>query len=484
MTEATVTYLGRILTLTPASLGKSFEDACTVTVMESRAPSHETGWKRTRVAVPKKMWWYDTHPETQEQVFCAYSGYGDRIIRDVKALGLPVTVVDKRPNGLEAPDLTVLKGIEWRPHQREVFSKLLGYRGGVIKCSVAFGKSHLIRQLARVYKTSKIVITVASLDVAKTLYDELSKLLPEVGFCGTGCQRPGRVTVAVTQSLANCPADANLVLVDEAHCAMTASKIKLLTRFYRAKLFGLTATPEGRSDGADGYLEAVFGSIIAEVSYQDAVESGNVVQLKATMLRLHEGPDLSGIERKDLVDGIGIIRNDRRNALLIKAIKDLEVELGSDAQILVMVDKVEHAYRLGQMLPDYTIITGSVDSERKEELLEMGAMLPEQKLCTPKERDKCRKLFELGKLKHVIATRVWDKGVSFNDLQGLVRADGLASPIAAGQIPGRLSRLGNNVDKKFGRLIDVMDLFTPALKGRSYSRLRSYKSYGWEIDYA
>ena len=120
MTEATVTYLGRILTLTPASLGKSFEDACTVTVMESRPPSPETGWRRTRVAVPKKMWWYDTHPDTQEQVFCAYSGYGDRIIRDVKALGLPVTIVDKRPNGLEQPQLEVLKGVTWRPRQREL----------------------------------------------------------------------------------------------------------------------------------------------------------------------------------------------------------------------------------------------------------------------------------------------------------------------------------------------------------------------------
>jgi hypothetical protein len=114
----------------------------------------------------------------------------------------------------------------------------------------------------------------------------------------------------------------------------------------------------------------------------------------------------------------------------------------------------------------------------------MGAMLPEQKLCLAKERDSYRRAFERGTLKRAIATRIWERGVSFNDLQGLVRADGLASSIAAGQIPGRLSRLGNQVDKKFGRLVDVMDLFTGQLKGRSYSRLRAYKGYGWEISYA
>lgn len=484
MTTATVTYLGRLLTLTPASLGASFEEACTVTVMESKAPSAETHWKRVRVAVKKKMWRYDDHPDTKAKVFCAYAGYGDRIITELRKQGFPVEVVDLRPCGLEAPTLEVLRGLAWRPRQREVFSKLLGYRGGVIKCSVAFGKTFILRQLARVYPTSKIVIAVASLDIARSIFEELKQFIPDLGFCGTGAQRPGRVTVSVLQSAGNCPSDANLVLVDECHEALTEGKIRLLSRFYKAKLFGLTASPEGRSDGADAYMEALFGPIIADVSYEEAVEMGNVVQLKVTMVNVSTGPDLTGVDRKDLVDGLGIIRNTFRNNLVAKAARDLEEELGADAQILVMVDKVEHAYLLGQLLPDYTVITGVVAADRHEELLECGAIVEGQVLCTPKARDVHRKAFEVGKLKRAIATMVWKRGVDFRDLQGLVRADGMASSIAACQIPGRLSRLGKDVDKKYGRLVDFVDAFTSSLKGRSYARVRAYKSYGWEITYA
>lgn len=743
--------IGRVVAFSPADLGPRFEQGCTVTVMERQQPSPENKWKAIRVPVKHPLFWYADDPETKQKLFCTYGGYFTRLYKELKTMGVDVQVSLRRSHGLPAPDISKLQGVQWRPDQKEVLAHILSADGGVIVCPTAFGKSFCMRQIARVYPTSKIVITVSSLDVAKTIYQELKDFVPDLGFCGTGMQQPRRVTVAVTNSLDRCDFDASLVLVDECfeagtpvktprgevpidsvssgdivcaahgvgtvlatsvrqtteacyvtltdgtristtpshpffteigwvpacklavgqvlfseedlrvlrnsvhpnisrgatrvgepventqmllkilleeaqepdarrrlsgkdgeeavgdrapsedkgreryransttegavqqtgrglvsgihrenraqkrgwisaslqgrrgkpgtddshrggrrvalhsaassagpkedhvsgvkrvasitfekldsprvvfnlsvsghpsyyaggvlvhncHTALAPSVVKKLNQFRRAKLFGLTASPEGRSDGGDGFMEALFGPRLYDVSYQRGVAVGNIVQLRVKMYRSSNGPDLSGIDDKTYVDRHGIILNKDRNDIVVRATRELEQELGAEAQILLMVDKIEHAYLLGQQLPEYTIVTGVMPKERRDELTLMGVLNAESKLCSASDRDRYRKAFEKNELKRVIATRVWEKGVDFRDLQGLIRADGLASPIAACQIPGRLSRLGKTVDKAVGVLVDFSDIFSKNLKARSRKRLGAYIKCGWIIE--
>jgi len=336
-----------------------------------------------------------------------------------------------------------------------------------------------IKQLCRIYHTAKIVIVVGSLDIARSIYDDLRQTMPKVGFCGTGGQHPDRVTVCVAKSMHNAPANASLVLADECHTMATESVIKDLNRFHQAKLFGFSASPEGRSDGADGYMEAVFGPQLVDVTYQEAVSSGNVVQLEAYIVPVTTGPNVDGSEDDQYINRAGIIRNTYRNNLVMESAKWLDATYGPDAQGLIMVDKTEHAFMLKQLLPDFTVVHGTVTPERAEELREIGALMPDHVLCTAKDRDVHRKAFESNTLKRVIATRIWEKGVDFRDLAWLVRADGLASTIAACQIPGRLSRLGKETDKQKGVLVDFNDVFARCLGNRSKRRIAFYKDSGW-----
>lgn len=474
--------IGRVVAFSPAELGPRFERDCTVTVIESQDPSPENKWKRTRVAVPHPLFWYADDPETKVKLFCTYGGYFTMLHRELRKTGLDVTVTSRRSHGLPPPDISKLKGVEWRPHQKEVVAHLLSADGGVIVCPTAQGKSFMLRQVTRAYPSSKIIITVSSLDVARTLYEEMRDFVPDLGFCGTGRQQPRRVTVAVTNSLDRCDFNANLVMVDECHTALAPSVIKKLNQFSRAKLFGLTASPEGRSDGGDGFMEALFGPVLYDMSYQQGVAAGNIVQLRVKMYRSNMGPDLSGIEDKTYVDRHGIIINKHRNDLVLRATRELEQELGPESQILVMVDKIEHAYILANELKEYTVVTGVMTKDRKDELIAMGVFTAESKACSASDRDRYRRMFEKNELKRVIATRVWEKGVDFRDLAGLVRADGLASPIAACQIPGRLSRLGKTTDKTVGVLVDFSDVFSKNLKARSRKRLKSYVNCGWIIE--
>lgn len=496
MTQTTVTvdYLGRAVAVRPAVFGQMFEDHCTVNrvthveewVLDPPDPitGVSTGRKhlqRSTQTDPIRMWWYAQEGAT----FCAYSGYGPHIEVDLRKRGIEPVIKTLVDDGLGAPNLAALAGVMWRPRQKEVFVKLLANKRGVIICPTAFGKTFLIKLLAKVYPKAQIGITVASVDVCKDMYDELKyELGGQLGMLGGGRNVINRVNIVVSQSLHKLPKDINLLLADECHELLTVNYVKMFNKFRRARLFGFTASPDARSDKADGLAEAVFGPQLIDVGYQEGVAAGNIVQLNVRMYRCPFGPNVSGSQVPQYkVSRLGIWQNTGRNLLIAKIVRQLEQqELAPEDQVLVMVDTAEHAYLLGQLLPDYTIVSGEVDPSRALKLQKDGLMLPTQELCTAKLRDKYRKAFESYELKRVISTKVWRKGVDFRDLSVLVRADGLASGTDAVQIPGRLSRLAKKSDKTSGLLIDFLDDFSKNLKGRSLARHRVYKDKGWFID--
>lgn len=475
-----ILHLGRVVALQPASFGKLFHDLATVGVLTQTQATKENGWSREAVQVYHNLYWYSD--DRGIETFCTYSGYTDAIKEKLAERGIAYEEEMRVFNELPAPDITKVASVQWRPFQTEVFAKLLTYDRGLINCPMAFGKSFIIRNLARVYPTSKIVVIVPQLSVARTLYSEMQDI-PDVGFHGTGLHKDGRVVVCCAKSMELAPSDANLVLVDEAHSILTTSYIKMLNGFTRAKMFAFTATPTGRSDKADGFMEAVFGRQIAHVTYEDAVEVGNIVQLDVRMVRVTSGPDVAGISDKTRADRIGIWFNTHRNNKIIEAIRAVEDEVGPDAQILVMFDKVQHLYLVQQHLLHYQVVTGTVSADDIIRYKEAGIIRDNQPLCKPKDADRLREQFERNEIKRVMATMVWKQGVDFRDLQVLVRADGLASSILANQVPGRLSRLGKTITKGNGLLIDFYDRFSKPLENRSKKRIESYKANGWNITY-
>jgi superfamily II DNA or RNA helicase len=483
---ARLCYLGRALSLEPAGLGELFEKDLTVhrsfeetteeTFVDSVTGEERSFPVRQRKTEAIAMFWY------HENRFCAYAGYGPRIIAGLKARGLEVAVSDLVSDGLDAPDLSLLKQVFWRTKQKQVFAALLAFKRGMIVCPPAFGKSYIICQLARVYPKAKIVVTVPSADVCRRLVRDLEPLLggSQVSMVGGGKSRVSRVSVVVSQSLHHAPKDANLILCDECHMLMTKNYVQSLNRFRRARIFGFTASPD-RPDGASGLGEAMFGPVLLNVSYQEAVAGGNVVPLVVRMIRSPGGPDLSSVKNHTVVNRRGLWRNKSRNNLVAQCARQLQEELGPDSQLLIVVDVVEHAYVLGQLLPEFEIVTGTPTAERVEKMIEFGAMTEGQQVCTREMRIDAQRRFESHELKYVICNKVWRQGVDFRDLRALIRADGLATCIDACQVPGRLSRLGDKTDKQEGILVDFYDTFTKQLQARAEARIKEYTKHGWKV---
>ncbi len=487
---ARLRYLGRALMVEPGALGPALEDHCTV-----RRREDVTEWVtdavtglsrpvRTRAVKKIPLFWYEKLNEAE--VFCTYSGYGPWIEQTLRKRGFAIKLENFVSDGLGAPDLTPVKGTIWRTGQKTVFAKLLGMSRGIIQCPTGWGKTFLAKLLAKVYPTANILITVNSNDIADEIFDglkyDLGRELGRIG--GRRSIKDKRVVVCTSQSLHKAPKDVNIVLADECHTLMTEQYVKKFQKFRRAKIFGFSASPTGRSDGAEGFGEAIFGPIIVEVGYQDSVKGGNVVQLAARLYPSTRGPDVSKIQNAALANRLGIWTNAARNELIANVVRETEQEVGPDEQILIMVSVVEHAYVLGQLLPDYVVVSGEPTPERVQQMLKKGVMTPDQEVCTKQMREDYKRQFSDYTLKRAIATKIWSKGVNFPDLLVLVRADGTASPIDSCQVPGRLSRLGKEVDKKTtgGILIDFVDTFSSNLQYRSQQRIAVYRSNGFSIE--
>jgi len=477
--KAVLTYLGRMLSLSPAPLGKQFEDSCVVTRMIQVNACAENGWRQSRKPEDHTLYWYDTQPDGTP-VFVTYSGYGYRIQAELTRQGHEVEVRDFTPCGLPDPDLTRLQGISWRGSQPDVVCKLLANRCGVIDCPTGFGKSFIIRMIVRAYPNSLIGITVPSTDVAKEIYESLvPELGYSVGIVGGGKHKQRRVTVAVTHSLLKLDPNINLLMVDEAHSTLTPNFIDMFNRFPRAKFQAFTATPKGRSDGADGFMEALFGPVIHHVPYQEAVESGNICQLRYRVYESKIGPDVTGMTNKVAKDRVAVWRNKARNDLIAHAVRRAEITEAPDPQILIMVEKTEHAFLLQQVLPEFVVVTGELDDAREDQLRRAGSMQSTQSAPSKDDCARMKKEFSAGTLRKVIATYKWSKGVNFLGLDVLVRAEGTSTEIASGQVPGRLSRKGHDGKKEYGLLIDFNDVFSTDMKARSANRFKVYKRNGW-----
>ena len=482
---AQLILLGRALALKPGEYGELLHDTCTVSRHTVLRQWVDGKYVEERDIEKIPMYWYVDSKVDNQKVFCAYSGYARRIQEVLEKRGINVEVTSKTSDGLPPPDFSPTKAVKWRARQKEVVAKILANRGGVIVCPTGFGKTFLIKLLAQMYPTARILFTVTSADVARRVFRDLSSevsLEGQVGMVGNGLYQLRRIIVCVAKSLHKCPPDVNLVLADECHELLTVPYIKQLQRFLRARMFGFTASPSGRSDQADAFATAVFGPVLIDVGYQEGVAAGNVVPILVRMYKVMTGPNLNGLSDPNSILRYGVWRNQSRNKLIADVVRQTQAEVGSDSQILIMVDKVEHAYLLGQLLPDFRIVTGPVDGDRYERLKRQGVITEDQQLCSVKDRERSLMEFESRDLKLVIATMVWKQGVDFRDLAVLVRADGLASGIGAIQIPGRLSRLGDKTVKESGLLIDFSDDFFSRLKNKAVKRMAVYRKSGWPIE--
>lgn len=412
------------------------------------------------------------------EYFIYFIGMHDKVTSAMTHKNISYTVNDagsaQRADAL-ARNEVALKNIPFRDRQRELVDIIEHNNCGQIICPTGWGKSFVIASLSKIYPKAKILVTTHINSVLQQLYLNITEQTSDVGIvCAKKKHNTkARIICAGAKSLNNVSADFDFVFADEIHELGTLANYKTFTRFAFAKMFGFSANST-RPDGGQCIMHALFGPILMDVNYQEAVETKSIVQLEVRFLHVNmaNNPCL-GLERSVARERRGIWANAYRNKLIANV-----ANIHKDEQILITCKTMEHAFMLKKLLPDFTVIYGSAG--RFKQLQKRGIISPEEKMLTVDDQMNIKAQFALGNLKKVIATSVWNRGVDFKPLQVLIRADGSNSNIADKQIPGRASRSYEGKNK--GLIYDFYDEFDSTFNQKAKQRKKRYEKEGWVVN--
>lgn len=221
--------------------------------------------------------------------------------------------------------------------------------------------SFIIKCLTVLYPNARFVICTEAASVVQSLYEALSAVhgKAQVGMIKAGTsdeETTKRIQVSTTKSILRSQIrTCDFLLFDEVHnVGKNQITDLLLNNVDHARMFGFTASL-WRGDHAEDLIKGLFGEVIADATYQEAVEHNLVVPIKAIMVpcrtREKQVTDSMMLDRK-----FNYICNYGRN----KLIAEVAAEIPENEQVLIMVDTFEHAVRLHQFpeLAGYTVCHG------------------------------------------------------------------------------------------------------------------------------
>lgn len=431
------------------------------------------------IATPVRMW---DHQLDGRLVFM--SGYATRVAGLVEAAGLQIDSYVRRDRtdlSSTIPNVRAAAQANLRPEQVELLRTMVGYEDGQLAAGTGVGKSWLMRAACQVFPEARIVICAPSAETVRTLTRYIKEEQGDnVGQVGAGSRHTRRVTVSTYDSVLHVDQidKCDILIVDECHRAAA----KCYARDFAAiqsplKRFGLTATPDGRFDKAEWLTEGLFGPVRVNLAYQDSVQSGSVLPIHVLAVENPYGPSpdvIDQVVQQVKRDRIALWRNDGRNRLIAQITEQIRGKY-QDAQTLILVDKIEHALVLKQLLPDYVLFHGDIDEARVTKLSRQLGDVREL-LMSQSQRAAMLGRFESGELKRVIGTAILGTGVSANECQIVMVAGGSGATIAFRQSIGRASRKSEG--KTHAVAIVPVDSFHRSYRARALKLVASAKKEG------
>jgi superfamily II DNA or RNA helicase len=386
-----------------------------------------------------------------------------------------------RPEIFEPHFDYIYENFRLRHKQEELLYVLATNERARIDCPTGFGKSFMIGLAALMWPHAKIDALVPGLDLLHRMHRELSSQIPGVGrIGGTRHDQNTLVTVVSADSLHKVKGDADVLFIDEAHEFATDVRLAQLARYRRARAYGFSASHNARIDQRDFELMSLLGPVRLSVPYGEAVDHDMVVPITVMWVSDREAPRVAAGMRGVARSRWAVWNNVRRNRLIARVSKCFHPQ----DQQLITVRTLEHAVNIKRYLPGHTLVYDdkSMDDKRRKMWVASGALQEDEPQMTPDRREHLRDQFERGKLKRVIATTVWNRGVDFKRLAVLLRGDAGASTVSNIQIPGRLSRTfrSKTLEKTGAILVDFEDECNSDLKSYGVKRRTDYEAKGWK----
>ena len=260
-----------------------------------------------------------------------------------------------------APVLVAPHGTSLRPYQTTAIDRIGGElgtnRSTLLVMATGTGKTTVFGEVARAWP-GRVLVLAHRDELIEQARSRLSVMTQEyVGVEQAGWSAQGeRIVIGSVQTLsrptrlARFDADRfSLVIVDEAHHAVSPSYRKVLDHFTGAKVLGVTATPDRSDESAMGQ---VFESVAFVYDIQDGIRDQWLVPVSCQMVHV-AGVDLSAVKTT-----AGDLNQGQLDAVMaseeaLHGIARPTLELAGDRRTILFTTSVDNAHRLAEVLNRY-----------------------------------------------------------------------------------------------------------------------------------
>lgn len=355
-----------------------------------------------------------------------------------------------------SPDVRLMRGMRFQ--QRPVTIKaLLKHQSGLISLPTRYGKTYCMVNAIRAYPRLRPLVVIPGRDLLrqtmKTFEEEIKTR--EIVQIGGGSRKRYQskhgITVCSADSLHKIdPGGIDWILADEPHSLVTETRMENWQPLMHLRRIGFGATLQGRFDGKDKLITGLFGPVLSEVTYLEAVEEGAICPITIIFCKIPINATKWFYSRNQAYD-FHLYLNPTRAGDVARICKEV---IPPELQTLIFISHEKQA--------DLYL----------ETLGQSEGVIAMAKKLTDKERNDVFDRMSSGEIKRCYATNIYAQGTTFSDLRVMINAEGGGNNTSAIQKPGRLCEIMPG--KNRGIVIDF--LFVPDTKqeGRQAQDSHSY----------
>lgn len=271
------------------------------------------------------------------------------------------------------------------------------------------------------------------------------------------------------------------VICDEVHRAGAISYWNVFHYLDNARMkLGLTGTLDKTKKISMARIRGLFGKDLVSVTNDQMISRGVSARPHIRLVPIDEPTDLepriqatmmakgySQLPTADLLSyqiayDLGVVHNEYRNRVVAELAYKASSKLDKQA-VLIMVTSIEHGELIGEQLDklgaEYQFLQGKDDSATREKAIDDIVS---------------------GKLKIVIATKIFEAGIDIPNLKVLILCDALKSYISVIQKIGRVLRV--MPDKRDVFIFDIVDRTNRYLWSAAKKRFNYYKKEGFDTE--
>lgn len=354
-------------------------------------------------------------------------------------------------------DLKKYFPFEYVDHQTEALQKMLKATNAIIKAVTSAGKTEIFRAYIQETKLPTLIL-VNRVSLCIQIAQRIQKDIPDIDvgiWHGKTKKRGKDITVATIGSVKSLQKidDYKVLIIDELHNAASNNFQEFLEYNEFPIKIGMSATPDKGEKLGFAKIRQFFGPIVYDIDARPLIKHGVIAKPKIYFL-----PN----ECRNLMDWqvsfeYEIVKNKERNQMISKIAKHYK------KNVLVLINDIKH--KQGE------IIKEEIEKEVTGEVVFIHGS-------STLDRQKVINDFDAGNIDVLIATNIFNEGISIDNIKTLVIASGRKSKSETLQKIGRGAR--TTKDKKTFEVYDFQDIGNKFLEKHAKQRKGLYKQEGFE----